>query len=381
MPDQNLQICTRCTYDSTVPRITFDKDGVCNYCHQHDELCAIYPDGDEGMVKLRELADEVRLSAKGKKYDCIVGVSGGCDSSFLLQKTVELGLKPLAVHFDNTWNGPIATQNIYSMVNGLGVDLETYVVDSKEYDDMFRAFLVSGAYNLEAPNDLGLAAVLYRSAAKHGLKYIFEGHSFRTEGICPLDWNYMDGRYIKSVHRQYGKLPMKTYPLMTIGKFIKWVAWNGIRRVRPLYYTTYNKEQVKHDLNKDYGWEWYGGHHLESRSCNFWVDYFVPHRTSNDLRQLSTAAMVRSQQISREEGLAKLREDIDFPEEILNLVKKRLDLNDDQFDAAMHQPLKTWKDFPNYKSTFELLRPFFAPLVAAGRVPKSFYIKFCFPNE
>lgn len=376
---RNLKICSRCTYDESVPQIEFDDKGVCSYCRQHDELEAIYPDGEEGGKILVDMAKTIKNSAKGRKYDCIVGVSGGCDSSFLLKKTVELGLKPLAVHFDNTWNGPIATQNIFRMVNGLGVDLETYVVDSKEYDDLFRAFLVSGAYNLEAPNDLGLAAVLYRSAAKHGLKYIIEGHSFRTEGICPLDWNYMDGRYIRSVHRAHGTRPMKTYPLLTISKFLKYVVVDGISRVRPLYYTTYNKEQVKQELNEEFGWEWYGGHHLESRSCNFWVEYFVPRRTQIDLRQLSTAALVRTEQMSREEGLEELQQPPGIPEDLVEMVKKRLQLDDDEFEAAMSLPLRTWRDFPTYKRAFELLRPIFAPLVATGRVPKSFYLKFCFP--
>lgn len=375
------QICSRCTYDETVSEITFDENGVCSYCHLHDALEKQYPDGEQGQVELEKLAEEIKRSSHGKKYDCVVGVSGGCDSSFLLETTVKLGLKPLAVHFDNTWNGPIATQNIYRMVKGLNVDLETYVVDNREYDDIFRAFFISGSYSLEAPNDLGLAATLYQSASKHGLKYILEGHSFRTEGICPLGWNYMDGRYIKAVHKQFGKLPMKTYPLMTITKFLKWIIWDGIERVRPLYYKTYDKEEVKHKLASDYGWQWYGGHHLESRSCNFWIEYFVPRRTNIDLRQLSTAALVRTNQMTRHEGLELLQQDIEFPNEILDLIKKRFDMTDREFEAAMQQPLKSWKDFPNYKKTFERLRPVFAPFVASGRVPKSFYIKFCFPEN
>lgn len=381
MTDRNLRICSRCTYDETIPRIEFSEDGVCNYCDIHDELELQYPDGEEGALRLAEMAEEIKKSSKGKKYDCVVGVSGGCDSSFLLVKMVELGLRPLAVHFDNTWNSPTATQNIYNVVNKLGIDLHTYVVDNREFDDILRSFILSGSRDLEAPTDLGLAAVLYGAAERFGIKYIVEGHSFRTEGIAPLDWAYMDGRYIKSVHQQFGRLSMKTYPNMTLFKFIWWIGFRGIKRVRPLYYTTYDKESVKAMLAEKYDWTWYGGHHLENRFTSFWYQYFLPNRTMTDLRQLGTAALVRSGQLVREKGLADLQETVECPDELLALVKKRLDFTDESFKKAMQVPLKTFRDFPNYKKSFEGLRPLFSILVKTGRVPKSFYMKFCFPNE
>lgn len=377
----NIQICTRCTYNQNVPGISFDEDGMCNYCTLHDELATQYPDGEEGARHLNQLAEAIRISAKGAKYDCVVGVSGGCDSSYLLVKMVELGLRPLAVHFDNTWNSPISTQNIYAIVNKLGVDLYTYVVNNIEYDDILRAFLLSGTWDLDAATDLGLAAVLYRAAEKHGVKYIIEGHSFRTEGIAPLGWSYMDGRYIASVHRQFGRTKMKTYPNMSIFQFIQWTSVRGIRRTRPLYNLTYNKEDAKKLLAEEYGWKWYGGHHLENRYTSFLYLYVFPQRGTHDLRQLGTAALTRSGQLSREEGLASLDEKVVCPTELLDLVKKRFGMTDDDLHAAIHQAPKTWHDFPNYKRTFEMLRPLFAVLVKNGRIPKSFYMKFCFPMQ
>lgn len=381
MRGTNIKICSRCTYDETIPRITFDEEGVCNYCHTHDDLSAQYPDGEEGEARLQQLAAEIRTAGRRKKYDCVVGVSGGCDSSFLVVKMVELGLRPLAVHFDNTWNSPTSTQNIYSVVNKLGVDLHTYVVDNREFDDILRAFLISGARDLDAPTDIGLASVLYRTAQKAGVRYIVDGHSFRTEGIAPLDWSYMDGRYISSVHKQFGRRKMKTYPNMSLRQFIMWSGLYGIRRVRPIYNITYNKEVVKRQLSERFGWQWYGGHHLENRYTAFFYQYVLPRRGKSDLRQLGTAALVRSGQLTRIEGLKSLEEEVHCPEELLGLVRKRFEMTVDELERAVSQPTKSWREFPNYKKNFEQLRPLFALLYRTGRIPRSFYIKFCFPNE
>jgi len=223
--------------------------------------------------------------------------------------------------------------------------------------------------------------VLYSSAEKHGIKYIIEGHSFRTEGIAPLNWIYMDGKYISSVHKTFGKLKMKTYPLMTLWRFVRWTALSGIHRVRPLYFMQYEKERVKKMLAEQYDWEWYGGHHLENRYTAFVHLYTLPQRWKADLRLLGNAALVRSGQTTRDEALDALREPVECPEELLRLVKKRLQFSDAEFDAAMALPHKSWHDYPNYKRTFERLRPLFALLVKLGRVPESFYMKFCFPNE
>lgn len=377
----NIQRCSRCVYDEEVPLINFNEEGVCNYCEIHEQLCEKYPIGEEGDRKLETLVRDIKTSAKGKKYDCVIGVSGGCDSSYLLVRMVELGLNPLAVHFDNTWNSEIATQNIFNVIEALDVDLETYVVDSVEFDDILKSFMLAGTNHVNAPTDLGLAAVLYATAAKHGLKYIIEGHSFRTEGIAPLNWSYMDGRYIKSIHDLHGSLPMRTFPNMTLSKFVYYTAIKGIRRVRPLYNMSYPKEDVKKMLADKYNWTWYGGHHLENRFVAFAHLYVFPRRWQYDLRYLGHAALVRTGQLSRQEALTALEQPVTCPEEFIDLVKKRLGFTDDEFDAVMKLPKRTWTDFPTYKKDFERLRPLFGLLVKAGRVPESFYMKFCFKNQ
>lgn len=235
--------------------------------------------------------------------------------------------------------------------------------------------------HVNAATDLGLASVLYSAAAKQGLKYIVEGHSFRTEGIAPLNWSYMDGRYIDSIHQAYGRLPMKTFPNMSLTRFIWWVAGLGIRRVRPLYYMTYPKEEVKRFLSDEFGWEWYGGHHLENRFVAFAHLYIFPQRWGYDLRYLGHAALVRSGQLDRAEALELLSQPVNCPESFIDLVKKRMAFSDQELETVMNLPKKTWTDFPTYKKSFERLRPLFGLLVKMGRVPDSFYLKFCFPNQ
>lgn len=376
---RNFEICTRCVYDERVPSISFDTAGVCNYCKMHDDLELRYPIGAEGEKILSGIVEQIKRAGAGKKYDCIVGVSGGCDSSYMLHMAVEMGLRPLAVHFDNTWNSPIATQNIYNVLDSLGVDLFTIVVNNKEYDDIYRSFMLSGVQDVDAPTDIALTTTLYLAAEKFGVQYILEGHSFRTEGISPLGWLYMDGKYIESVHSKFGRLPMKTYPNLTLGRFVKWAALDNIKRIRPLWYLPYDKDAARNLLSERYGWSWYGGHHLENRFTAFYHAYLMPKRFGIDQRALGHAAMVRSIQLDRQTALDQLLQPPHCPEEIVAMVKKRLGFSEEEFQRIMASPVATWRDFETYKPVFERLRPFFWVLMKLNRVPESFYMKFCKP--
>ena len=373
-------MCARCLYDETTPGISFDSAGVCSYCHVHDAMDRQYPTGAAGEAALAATAERIRRAGRGKRYDCVVGVSGGCDSSWMLWKMVDLGLRPLAVHFDNTWNSPIATTNIYNVLEKLGVELYTYVVNNREYDDIYRAFMLAGVKDVEAPTDIGLAATLYMAAEKHGLKYIIEGHSFRTEGVAPLGWIYMDGRYIRSVHQAYGTRPMRTFPNLDMGRFLRWAAIRNIRRIRPLYHLDYRKDEAKRFLTENLNWEWYGGHHLENRFTAFWHTYFLPRRYGIDARLLGHSALVRSGQLSREAALADLAKPVEADPDIVELVKKRLRFSDAEFEAVMNLPRRHYSEFPTYKRAFERLRPLFWLLYKLDRVPRSFYKKFTYPD-
>ena len=262
----------------------------------------------------------------------------------------------------------------------LYIDLHTYIVDNKEYDDIYRSFLKAGVIDIDAATDIALTTTLYLAADKYRVKYIFEGHSFRTEGIAPLGWIYMDGKYIESVQKRHGTLPLKTYPNLWLGSFLKWTAVRGIKRIRPLYYIDYNKKDAMELLTRELGWKWYGGHHLENRFTAFTHTYFFPRRYAADTRLLGHAALVRSGQMTRDHGLQLLDEPQRFDNELVQMVKKRLGLSDTYFEELMNLPKRTYRDYKTYKKTFERMRPLFYLLYKAHRIPKSFYIKFTHPD-
>lgn len=374
-----LRMCQRCIITSDVPRSGLDESETCYYCGLHDSLDARYPIGQESLDKLRAFAERLKSEARsnGSDYDCILGVSGGTDSSFLAHTLVELGVKPLAVHFDNTWNSPVATANIYAVLDKLGIDLETYVVDNAEYDDIYRSFMLAGVKDIEAPTDIGFMGVLYRAAEKHKIRHIVEGHSFRTEGISPMGWLYMDGGYILDVHKKYGRMPTRSFPNMGFSDFLRWSAWSGIERTRPLYWLDYQKEDAKNFLSERYGWTWYGGHHLENRFTAFYHTYFLPKRWGINFRQIELSALVRSGQLDRAEALEVFLAPRQGDADIIGMVKKRLGFTDDEFEAVMELPRRSYRDFRTYKRRFEQLRPLFWLLWKLNRVPQSFYEKFC----
>lgn len=375
------QICSRCIYDETVPNISFDHESVCNYCKQIDSLEAEYPTGAEGDARLRKMVEEMKVAGKGKKYDAIIGVSGGCDSSYLLHTMHAYGLRLLAVHFDNTWNSTIATENIHNILDKLGIDLFTIVVDNKEYDDIYRSFFKAGVKDLETPTDIGLATTLYKAAEKFGVKYMIEGHSFRTEGVAPLGWIYMDGKYIQSVQKEFGTYPLKTFPNLWLKDFLRWMVFGQIKKVRPLYYMDYDKEVAKELLAEQYGWQWYGGHHLENRFTAFYHSYFLPRRWGIDFRIAGYSAYCRKGWMNREEALGLMQESPHIESDLVDFVKKRLGYSDQEFGALMELPKKTYKDFKTYKKTFERLRPFFWLMYKLELVPKSFYMKYTLPHK
>lgn len=374
-----LRMCSRCIITSDVPRSGLEESDTCYYCGLHDSLDAQYPVGRDSLGKLANFAERIRREARanGSEYDCILGVSGGTDSSFLAHTLVELGVNPLAVHFDNTWNSPIATANIYAVLDKLGIDLETYVVDNAEYDDIYRSFMLAGVKDIEAPTDIGFMGVLYRAAEKHKIKHIVEGHSFRTEGISPMGWLYMDGGYILDVHKRFGRIPTHTFPNMGFSDFLRWSAWSGIERTRPLYWLDYQKEDAKKFLAETYGWTWYGGHHLENRFTAFYHTYFLPKRWGINFRQIELSALVRSGQLDRDAALEGFLGPRQGDADIIGMVKKRLGFTDDEFEAVMEAPRRSYRDFRTYKRRFEQLRPLFWLLWKLNRVPRSFYEKFC----
>ncbi|MBU2704612.1 N-acetyl sugar amidotransferase [Zooshikella marina] len=376
------QICSRCIYDTNIPNILFDSKGVCSYCAQIEELNEKFPNDERGKEKLNGLISQIKKDGKNKKYDALIGVSGGCDSSYLMHlMTKKYGLRLLAVHFDNTWNSTIATENIHNLTDCLGIDLYTYVVDANEFDDIIVSFLKAGVKDIETPTDIGLATTMNMAAEKYGIKYKIDGHSFRTEGIAPMDWIYMDAKYIKSVHKVHGKLKIKTFPNLWLYKQIKWMIFSRIKSIRPLYYLNYDKENAKKILSEEYGWKWYGGHHLENRTAAFFHSYFFPKRWNIDFRIAGYSAYCRDGRMTREEALSLMEQEPHMEQGLLDYYKKRLNLSDDDFTNLMHLPKKNYTDFKTYKKTFEKLRPFFYLMAKFDLIPWSFYIKYTKPHK
>lgn len=376
------QVCSRCIYDSTIPNIEFDDAGVCSYCHQIDDMAERYPNDERGKRHLDELVAQMKKDGKRRKYDAVIGVSGGCDSSYLMHlMSQHYGLRLLAVHFDNTWNSRTATENIHRVTTKLGIDLFTEVVNATEFDDVYLSFLKAGVRDIDCPTDIALAATMGLAAAKFKVKYRIDGHSFRTEGSAPMGLVYMDARYIKSVHKAYGTRSAKSLPKLWLHRQLRWMLLNRVKSVRPLYHLEYDKEAAKKLLTEEYDWTWYGGHHLENRTASFFHSYFAPRRWNSDFRVIGYAAHIRDGRMTREEGLRLMSEPPFLEEGLLDYFKKRLSLSDSEFERLMTLPKAYYVDFPTYKKTFERMRPFFYLMAKADLVPWSFYMKYTVPHE
>jgi len=373
----NIRVCTRCVLDTTVQDIRFDANGVCNYCHIHDEQEKWYPLGEVGRQRLEALVERIKLDGRGKKYDCIVGVSGGTDSTYTLFMAKKYGLRPLAVHFDNGWNSEIAVSNIKNAIEKLGVDLFTVVADWDEFKDLQRAFLRASVPDAEIPTDYAIYSILFDVASKHGIKYVLQGHSFRAEGTSPVSWTYMDGKYIRSVHEKYGTRKIKSFPLLSLSTLLYYVFVKQIKEVRLLEYIDYQKKDVKEMLAKELGWVDYGGHHHESLFTQFFQSYYIVKKFNIDKRKTELSAFVRSGMMRREDALAELsKAEFQFDEEKIRYVLRKLDISDDEFAKMMrHRPM-SFRDYPTYQPLIRLMR---GPLKTASRmklVPEILYLKY-----
>jgi len=372
-----MTICKRCLFTSNIPGISFDEAGVCNYCHSYDEMDKEYPVSDKIF---KDMINKISLDGRNKKYDCVVGFSGGCDSSYLLWKLVENGLHPLAVHWDNNWNTKTARENMKKVAKGLDVDVEYYHISKMEYDDLCHAFLLGGTPDMDIPNDIAIATVLYVFAEKHDVKYIMNGHSFRTEGFTPLGWTYMDGKYIESVHKKYGKVPLKQYPNLLVENWLRWLK-QEIKRVRPLYHLDYNKQKAQEGMNKKFGWEWYGGHHAENRYTKFVSNYLWTVKFGIDLRYVEYSALVRSGQIKREDAWKKVHCPLGIEPEIVEEVKHRLKISGDEFQHILDMPVVSYKKYETYQRYFHKNKKTFEQMYQDGLIPFTFLKKYCLGDD
>ena len=366
--------------DTSDSEIVFDGNGNCNHCNNfYDNLSNLVYKGDKSNEIVQKLVQKIKKSKGKGKFDCVIGVSGGTDSSFMLAKAIEWGLRPLAAHYDNTWNTAIATENIRKVTSKLNIDLFTYVVDNKESDDVFLSFFLSGVTEFDASTDIAYAQVLRKVAAQYKIKYILEGHSFKAEGISPQGNNYFDGKYILDIHRNYGRMKLKTLPVMTFYQFLKWAIVYRQQFIRPLWYIEYSKPEARKRLISETGWKYYGGHHLENRATAFAHKVYLPQKYNIDHRNWSLAAEVRSGVLSRNDALKIYSTPIEPDSELIEYVIKRMGITEEEYKKIMKGAKRTFRDFKTYKKRFERLRPLFYILAKANLVPMSFYLKYCFP--
>jgi N-acetyl sugar amidotransferase len=370
-------VCTRCIMDDSVPGITFDENGVCPFCTIQDELEKKYPLDGQSNLQLDQLVNDIRNSGKRKKYDCIVGVSGGRDSTYTLYNTVKLGLRPLVVHFDNGWNSDIAVKNIKNACNALGVDLYTHVADWEEFKDMQRAFLKASVPDAEVPTDWVIFSVLFKVAAKEGVKHIIHGHSFRTEGTTPLTWTYMDGKYVNYIQSRFGTLKIKSFPVMSMVNYLYYTFIKGIRQVRILYFIPYNEKTVLELLTKELSWIDYGGKHHESKYTAFFQAYILTRKFNIDKRKLHYSALIRSGQMTREQALAKVQTDPYLGgNDLIDYCIKKLDFTPDEFDRIMEAPVKSFLDYKSYYSFVKFMKKPVKWGTRLGIIPETVYLKF-----
>jgi N-acetyl sugar amidotransferase len=360
------QLCTRCIMDDSVPGIEFDENGECTFCKIHDELEAKFPLNEHTSKNLENLISRIKKEGKGKKYDCIVGASGGKDSSYTLVKVVELGLRPLVVHFDNGWNSDLAVQNIKNLCKILNLDLYTHVADWEEFKDLQKSFLFASVPDGEVPTDWVITSVLHETAAKEKLRYIIGGNNFRTEGTTPLTWTYQDPKYINSLQRKYGKKKIKSFPIMNTFKFFYYSFIKRIRWIRILYYLPYNEQWVVDYLKENFNWKNYGAKHFESTYTKFFQSYILPRKFNIDKRKLHYSALIRSNQMKREDGLQKILTDpYDGGVELLTYNLKKLDISTQQFELIMNNLPKSFLQYP---SLYRLIRILKSPLLLFNKI-------------
>lgn len=381
-------ICSRCCQDTTVPNITFDSNGVCNYCHFHDMMEELFPNDERGEKYLSKLFNQVRKRGQDKKYDCIAGISGGRDSIYLLYCLVkEWGLRPLAVHFDDGFDHPVAVDNIRKACEILQVDYRTIRFDAEESKALKVDLLKASTPDLNLGTDLGIASSLYGEATREGIKYIFIGQSFRTEGVKPLSWSFFDGDYLRSVHRQFSGKSLKkwkpTSPGFNFGvkELFYYTFIKGIRTYTPFYYWNYDRPQAQKIIEDELGWVYPGAHYFDDMYHSL-IKYVHRVKFNIDMNMNSDAALVRSGFMNREDAIARAHSvSVIEQDEIIEKCIKQLGMTKQEFDEYMSLPPKTFRD---YKTMYSWIRPFRGLIKIASHlnlIPKVTYYKYFVLNR
>ena len=371
------KVCTQCIMDTSDPDITFDEQGVCSHCQAFAiELPKRVYRGSEAEQRLAKVVDAIKNAGRNKAYDCIVGVSGGVDSTYVAYTVKRLGLRPLAIHFDNGWNSELAVSNISKTLDTLGIDLHTYVIDWEEFRSLQIAFLRASTPDGEVPTDHAINALLFHEAAKRGIHYIISGMNYATESSSVPAWAYghMDWRYIRSVNRLFGTTRLKHYPHIGFVKLAYYTLVRRIKVVAILNYLEYNKAEALTLLQEKLGWQYYGGKHYESVYTRFYQGYILPRQHKIDKRIAHLSALISSGQISRTEALAEMQQnayiDGGLADDDKIYVRKKLGFQPAEFEAMLGSDSKNFRDYPNSYAFVVQLKKLVNAFRKVGLVPK-----------
>lgn len=364
MTARAYRICNNCVMDTTDQVITFDERGWCDHCtgFYSTTLPNWHPDDAVGKAALARMVDDVRAAGKGRDFDCIIGMSGGIDSSYLVYAAKEImGLRPLVFHVDAGWNSQIAVNNIERLVDGLGLDLFTEVINWEEMKDLQRAFFRSGVPHVDTPQDHAFFATMYKFATEHGIRHILTGANLSTECIRnPVEWMYYqsDAWQLRDIHRQFGERPLATFPVTSILWHKVWLPYvRRIKVLRPLNSMPYVKAEARTLLMERFGWQPYPQKHFESRFTRFYESYWLPTRFGYDVRRVQFSSLIVTGQMTREQALAELERPPYDPAEIeseIEFVANKLDVSRDELMGWLTMPKRSYRDYRNQRALYDV---------------------------
>lgn len=360
---REYQICTNCVMDTTDSQIVFDERGVCDHCVDFEEnVKPTWKTDESGNAELKKIIDKIKEDGKGRDFDCIIGMSGGADSSYLLHVAVkEYGLRPLVFHVDGGWNSQIAVNNINVMIEKLGLDLYTEVINWEEMKDFQLAYFKAGVANIDVPQDHAFVATLYNFAAKYNIKYILNGGNISTECVRnPLEWIYYgtDMAQIRDVRKRFSTNPMKTYPFSSVLRHKLYLRYiQKVKVVKPLNYFPYIKDEAMKVLADEYGWIPYPQKHFESRFTKFYEGYWLPRKFGFDTRKVQYSSLILTGQMTRDEALVRLKDPAISDEDgkhDFEYIATKLGISVAELNKYFNQPNKSYKDYKNQQSLFDL---------------------------
>lgn len=347
------RMCTRCIMDTSDPEITFDDDGVCNHCHRYAFMeQRLVPPAEQREARLAALVDRIKAAGRGREYDCVIGLSGGVDSTYVAWQVRELGLRAVAVHLDNGWDSELAVKNVENIVTRLRIDLITHVLDWPQFRDLQLAFLKASVPDAEIPTDHAIGAVLHQTAARHGVRFIIGGTNVVSEAIMPVRWTYGvgDWRYIRGVHERHGTRSLKGFPHVSLLDQLRFQTVRRIRYVPLLDFLDYDKARAVATIERELDWRNYGGKHYESIYTKFFQGHILPRKFGIDKRRAHLSTLINSGQTDRAAALEVMGTPPLPPDEEATertYVVKKLGLSPAEFDRIMAEPPRSFRDYPN----------------------------------